>query len=267
MTSLLRNVIAKLPFGMKQPLARAKRWLNYRLLVLSGGPGKQFPSPVHCPLCRHDFTFFIPISGSEDAIGLCPNCASHGRHRLIWPYLQQQTQLFTKPHKLLHVSPEYCFYERLRNCPTITYLAGDKFEEGHSYPSDTVAIDLTSLHFSNDYFDALLCLHVLEHIPAEQQALREMNRVMKPGGWAIIQVPMDHSRATTFEDDAITDPQEREKIFGQWDHVRVYGNDYQQRLEKAGFKVKREDYRKLFSPEQIERYGMVKEDIYLCLKN
>ncbi|MEG3066539.1 methyltransferase domain-containing protein [Acetomicrobium sp.] len=118
---------------------------------------------------------------------------------------------------------------------------------------------------SSNQFDCIICYHVLEHIPDDQMAMKEIFRVLKPGGWAILQVPI--LRDKTFEDPSVITPEDRERVFGQRDHVRIYGLDYKDRLEQAGFSVKVDDYVKQLSSDVIERYGLMKdENIYFCSK-
>ena len=187
----------------------------------------------------------------------------------MWHYLAHKTDLFSSRVKLLHVAPEKLFYSKFTQLSNIEYIPCAKFGEGYvdTYPEGTRNIDITDIDMEDNSLDAIVCSHVLEHIPDDLQAMRELCRVLKPGGWAILQVPLDASRDVTYEDFSITDPKEREKAFGQYDHVRVYGNDYEDRLRKAGFQVKRESYTKEFSDEEIFKYGFTKgEDIFFCSK-
>jgi len=126
-------------------------------------------------------------------------------------------------------------------------------------------MDITNIPYEDNSFGVILCSHVLEHIPDDRKAMRELYRVLKPGGWAILQVPI--IRDKTFEDFSITKPEDRERVFGQWDHVRAYGKDYRDRLEKAGFKVRVDDYVKRLGADKIKKYALKEnEDIYYCEK-
>jgi methyltransferase type 11 len=126
---------------------------------------------------------------------------------------------------------------------------------------------LCALPFEDECFDVIFCNHVLEHIQDDTQAMKELYRVMKKGGWGIFQVPQDYHRAITFEDNTITDPKERTRIFGQYDHVRVYGLDYFDKLRSIGFEVEELQYASHFTAEEIERYRIVAEEIIpLCKK-
>jgi len=226
---------------------------------------------VYCPCCKGKFNTFLPGGvAKKRPHALCPACSSLERHRLLWHYLTHKTALFDKKMKLLHVAPEKLFYQKFVQQPNIEYTPCAKFGEGYAdeYPEGTKNIDITDIEIDDNTFDAILCSHVLEHIPEDLQAMRELFRVLKPGGWAILQVPLDKKRDKTFEDFSITDPKEREKAFGQYDHVRVYGNDYQDRLETAGFKVNKDNYISSFSEEDVFRFGFMKgEDIFFCTKN
>lgn len=134
-------------------------------------------------------------------------------------------------------------------------------------PIADVKMDIRQMPFEDNTFDALICNHVLEHIDKELQATKEIYRVLKPGGWAILQVPLDISLEETYEDLEITNPKEREKLFGQYDHVRLYGKDYPSRLELSGLKVYPDKLVEELDPELAERYRLDKTElVYYCEK-
>jgi SAM-dependent methyltransferase len=228
-------------------------------------------SNVECPCCNNTFITFLPYGLIKRANALCPACGSLERHRLHWHFIynhlnlgRQQTQI-----RLLHVAPEKVFYDKFKNLENIDYVPCAKFGEGYEdvYPAGTLNIDITDIAMPDNHFDAIYCSHVLEHIPDDKCAMKELFRVLKPGGWALLQVPLDKERQVTYEDFSITEPLEREKAFGQRDHVRVYGKDYKSRLEHAGFNVDVEPYLNRFSENDVFKYGFMKgEDIYLCSK-
>jgi SAM-dependent methyltransferase len=185
---------------------------------------------------------------------------------MIWLFCQKRN-LFAKKLSLLHVSPEKVFFKKFVHNSEVDYTPIDKFAEGYSYPAGTQNVDITEMPYPDAHVDAILCVHVLEHIPDDHIAMMELYRVLKPNGWAIIQVPLDKNRKETYEDFSITDALEREKAFGQSDHVRWYGLDYKNRLETAGFEVEVVDFVGGFSPEEQFRYGLPHEDdIYFCQK-
>ena len=225
---------------------------------------------VVCPCCKGHFLTFLPGGVvTKRPHALCPGCGSLERHRLLWHFVQHKTTLLSKPHKVLHVAPEPLFFQLFSQNPGIDYVPCAKFGEGYEdeYPVGTINIDLTDIDFPDETFDVILCSHVLEHIPNDQQAMRELHRVLKPTGWAILQVPLDLSREKTYEDFSITRLEAREKAFGQRDHVRVYGRDYPARLAQAGFAVQAHEATLMYSQQEIFRYGFDKyESVFYCQK-
>lgn len=213
---------------------------------------------VECPVCKHGFRKFLPY-GSDVAHRenvLCPYCLSLERHRLLWLFLKDKTDFFSEHLRVLHIAPEQCFHGRFKKARNIEYITGDL-----ESPLAEYHFDLHDIPFGADEFDVILCNHVLEHVEDDRRCMSEMYRVLKPGGWAIMQVPIDYSRAETYEDPTITDPLEREKHFWQKDHVRLYGRDYGERLKEAGFEVRCDDYVKTISPELRERFRLQSEEL------
>lgn len=218
---------------------------------------------VRCPCCGGSFRTFRPHRGRSGA--KCPACGSLERHRVLWVYLEQRTNLLTAPLDVLHVAPEYSLRRRLRSQAHLNYVAADL-----DSPLADVQLDVTRMPFSNDSFDVVLCNHVLEHVSDDRAAMREIERVLRPGGWAILLVPIDRSRPTTFEDPAVASPKQRLEYYGQEDHARLYGVDYANRLASAGFEVSIDDFGKELSEAVISRCGLrrdgVIEEIYHCAK-
>src|SRR4051812_4520928 len=177
---------------------------------------------VTCPVCEKSFRKFLPygrINPRPNA--LCPNCQSLERHRLIWIYLQQRSNFFTSKLQVLHIAPEACFINRFEKLHGKGYVTADI-----ESPLAKVKMDIHEIPFQDNTFDVVLCNHVLEHVRDDIKALSEIHRTLKPGGFAILQVPFFRPFIyETFEDNSITNPREREKIFGQDDHVRKYGRD------------------------------------------
>ncbi|MFT5846054.1 class I SAM-dependent methyltransferase [Psychroserpens sp.] len=214
------------------------------------------------PIDGNSFKTFLPYGyGNQRNNVLSPSTLSLERHRLLWLYLQNETDFFsseslTEIKKVLHFAPEQCFLKRFRKLKNLDYTTTDLLS-----PIADVKADICDLPFDDNSYDIILCNHVLEHIPDDTKAMQELYRVMKPGGMGVFQIPQDLSRAETFEDDSITDQKERARIFGQYDHVRVYGRDYFDTLRSIGFKVKEIDYTSKLSEEKIERYGLAKGEI------
>lgn len=233
------------------------KWLN---IVLRG-------NEVECPCCGASFITFVPAGLQRRANARCVNCQSLERHRALWLYFKNDTNLFSGKLKVLHVAPEKLFYKKLVTLANIEYYAIDKYPDKYDYNKKTVEMDLTDLQFNDNEFDVIICNHVLEHVPDDTKAMREMYRVLKPGGWAVINVPVDKNRKETFEDIYINDPKKQLELFGQSDHVRVYGMDYFDRLKTAGFNTEIIDYFSKFSHNESFRYGMQqKDEIYKCWK-
>ena len=193
---------------------------------------------------------------------LCPGSLSLERHRLLWLYLKQRTNFFTAPHKMLHIAPEQCFYKLFKAQKNLDYTTGD-----YNSPIADIHFDLHQAPFSDNTYDVIFCNHVLEHVEDADQCMRELYRIMKPGGWGIFQVPLDTAREKTYEDKSITSPEQRELHFWQKDHLRLFGLDYKDKLAAAGFKVKADDFVNTLTPELVDRYRLpAGEIIYFCEK-
>jgi SAM-dependent methyltransferase len=217
---------------------------------------------VHCPVCGGRFTRFLPfgeVVRREHA--QCPGCGAVERHRLIWRYLHERTGLFTQPHRLLHFAPEFCMERRLRSSPTIRYLSVDLRPGGAMRRAD-----ITALPFAEGSFDAVLCVDVLEHIDNDARAIGELRRVLRPGGWALLRVPVDVTRAATHHDPAIRSPEDRAREYWHGDHRRLYGRDFPDRLREAGFQVRCDDYAFTLPSEEVRLQGIVPETIYVAVR-
>lgn len=222
--------------------------------------GNRFEDPIDGRRYRKLLPYGYEGRQRENA--LAPGTLSLERHRLLWLYLQRESDFFQAPAKMLHVAPEQCFYGRFRAMPKLDYLTADL-----DSPIADVKMDIHNIQYPENTFDVILCNHVLEHVQDDRQCMRELCRVLKPGGLAIMQVPFEKGRKQTDEDPSITDPQERIRRFGQYDHVRVYGADYPQRLREAGFTVEAVDFGEKLSPAEFERYALMPgEVLYACTK-
>lgn len=208
------------------------------------------------------------VGGGRRDNDICPRCQSTDRDRLIFLYLQNETDLFHRKQFLIHIAPEPSLYKVFRNTATIDYYPATKYEEGLYYDKSIQKEDLLDLQIDDNTFDWVICNHVLEHIPDDARAMHELFRVLKPGGKAILQVPYSLILDKTFEDPKITEPKEREKVFGQFDHVRIYGKDYPDRLKKAGFEVKIVTQDKdFYNILDLKKFAVnPKEDLFLCTK-
>src|SRR5690606_18794761 len=202
------------------------------------------------PIDGKSYRKFLPYGyGRQRDNALSPGTLSLERHRQMWLYLQNETDFFRKNYKVLHIAPEQEFLRRFKKTKNLQYVSADLFS-----PIVDVKADILDLPFEDESFEVIFCNHVLEHIEDDQKAMGELFRVMKKGGWGIFQVPMKTGLEETYEDFSIKDPKERQKHFGQYDHVRWYGMDYFQRLKDAGFEVDINFYSKQFSPELRKRY-------------
>ena len=200
------------------------------------------------PIDNKSFRKFLPYGYQVQRQNvLSPSTLSLERHRLLWLYLTNETDFFTSKKKVLHMAPEQCFLARFRK------LNHDYKTADLDSPIADVKADIINLPFNDNSFDVIFCNHVLEHVQDDTKAMKELFRVMKKGGMGIFQVPQDLNRDITFEDNSITDPKERAKIFGQYDHVRVYGRDYFDKLRSIGFNVEEVNYSQKISSELLSR--------------
>jgi SAM-dependent methyltransferase len=190
----------------------------------------------------------------------CPRCSTLERGRGSWLYLLRRTDLLTSEVRMLHVAPEASLRVRIEHRLNVDYVPTefepDRPDEG---------VDLQSMPFGDESFDLIFCSHVLEHVPDDHKAMREMFRVLRAGGLAVILVPT-RNHPHTYEDETITTPEGRTKAFGRFDHLRWYGKDVVERLRGAGFEVTVEYFTDLLPIEERNRFGLVTEPIFACRK-
>jgi SAM-dependent methyltransferase len=227
-----------------------------------------FGLKYQCNICNRHFRKLLPIGINNNAtknivgggyrFALCPGCHSTDRERLIYWYILNKTNILhsQKTIKLLHIAPERNLQKVFKANNKMKYINGDL----NPLIAEKV-IDITDINFENNYFDFIICNHVLEHVKDDKKAMRELFRVLKPGGEAILQVPMFKTMIKTFEDFLIVLSEEREKYFGQKDHLRIYGKDYKEKLESEGFKVKLYDIKNDINNKDIIKHGMNSEEI------
>lgn len=249
---------------MKRLISLLIRYIPRKYLQRISGPGLKIAalflagSKVSCPVCSRGFRKFLPygrINPRPNA--LCPNCLSLERHRLIWLYLQERTPFFAGPASVLHIAPEACFIPRFEKLHGASYITADI-----ESPLAKVKADIHHLPFADNSFDVVLCNHVLEHVDDDIRAMKEIGRVLRPGGFAILQVPFFHPvPERTISDPAVTDKKMREQLFGQDDHVRRYGKDYTERIAEAGLLPHEEDFVNSFTEEKRMKFGLAKGEI------
>ena len=228
-----------------------------------------FGFKYQCIFCNGHFRKLLPVGLKNDiaqsVIGggyryaLCPRCHSTDRERLVWWYIKNKTNILnsSKNIRLLHVAPEKNLQKMLKSSSHVKYISGDL---NPSMGCD-IRLDITDMNFEDNFFDVIICNHVLEHIIDDRKAMSELFRVLKPSGEAILQEPISRYNKKTFEDFSITSPEDREKCFGQKDHVRIYGKDYKKRLESVGFKVELYDIKKALNIKEVKRLGLNEEEI------
>jgi SAM-dependent methyltransferase len=235
------------------PSLRAVALRRIRLLIYRGGA-------VECPCCGGRFRRFMPGLSHRDT-RVCPRCGAQERHRALWLYLRERTDLLSRNISILHWAPEYALQRSLSELPNAFYTSADL--EGSEAMQH---MDITDVPFKDDAFDLIICVHVLEHVPDDGRALREMERVLRPGGAAMILVPIVLEQPT-LEDPAIATPEQRKRHYWQADHVRLYGGDLPDRLAEAGFEVKVDTWIRTLDDRTLERHGLFPlEDIYVCSK-
>ena len=254
--SIFKSILNTVP---RPWLIKISYWV--RPFVAFALKGNRFTDPIN----GKSFRKFLPYGyGTQRENALSPSTLSLERHRLLWLFLKEETDFFTstKKQKTLHIAPEQCFLDLFRKQHNLEYITSDI-----ESPIADVKADICNLPFKDNEFDVVFCNHVLEHITDDTKAMQELYRVLKPGRFGIFQIPQDLNREKTFEDNTITDRKERARIFGQYDHVRVYGRDYFDRLRNVGFKVDEVNYTQKITPEKLERFCLMKNEILpVCYK-
>jgi SAM-dependent methyltransferase len=238
------------------PLPFIEAFLALRALLFLG-------RRYRCPCCGWELRAFTAGGASfqrRDA-GYCPRCGSKARHRRIWLFLEHRTNLFSEPLDVLEIAPRYCFSRRFVTMPNLRYVGADLVGGPHV----AVLMDLTASPIASGRFDAIICVHVLEEIVDDRAAMKELFRMLKPGGWALVAVPTRMDQGT-YEDPTITTPSGRRQAFGEEAHVRVYGHDLSERLEACGFDVE-VDLARDIDPRIRARHGLRDdENLFYCMR-
>lgn len=248
MESLIKKVINLFPRSILIRLS-----ILARPFLIWFYKGNQFVDPID----GRNYRKLLPYGYQKQRKNvLSPGTLSLERHRLMWLYLQRETDFFKKKLRVLHMAPEQSFYKRFRKMKNLDYITCDL-----NSPIADVKADIQNLPFGDNVFDVIFCNHVLEHVEDDKKAMRELYRVMKPGAWGILQVPIRYQLAKTFEDSTITNRKERIEKFGQYDHLRVYGVDYYDILQSIGFKVEKVNLSEKLTTEDIHKYALEKNEI------
>lgn len=217
-----------------------------------------------CPICKNKLNVFLPAGEHMRFNVICPYCGSRERHRAYYLYWKKSNLFNGEKMKILHFAPERAFYDKISKIPFVDYYPVDINPMVYGVKEK---VDITDILYENDMFDVIICNHVLEHIPDEQKALAELKRVLKKGGKAFLNVPVFFKYKTTLEKAEYNTPEMRLKYYGQRDHVRAYGLDYEEHLKRVGFEVKMILINKNYSSEELDRFGLQSNEyIYECSK-
>ncbi len=266
---MLRSIWRLIPEKIRYSLFKSYRQIRTSIQILTHKGDKYI-----CPFCNYNARdLFIvgrdsevlkkkEIIGGKKGPSGCYKCRSSERERLVYTYLKENLNISNSNsfENVLHIAPEPNLTSKLLKLDFKNYICGDLFTDGYSYKGHVQNMDVTSIPYPDHTFDLIICNHVLEHVPNDQVAMKEICRVLNSKGKAILQVPISKNSSQTFEDFKVNTPEQREIVFGQYDHVRIYGQDYVQRLENCGFKVDR-----INISNEYPQYGLdLDEDIFVC---
>ena len=256
MKSAIRWALNHIPRSWLQRLAS---WAVPIMGIAYLGRGRE------CPLCGSRRRKFMPygyVTSREDA--LCPRCLALERHRMIWLWITRHTDLLERRPRLLHIAPEVSL---MRHLKPLYGNSGNYITADLESPLADLHFDVQQIPLSDGSVEVVICNHLLEHVEDDRVALRELHRILCHGGWGILLVPEDRRRATTFEDDSVTDREERTRLFGQYDHRRVYGRDYDDRLRSAGFRVERIPCSDIATATERKLYAIGNDDLVVVYKD
>ena len=231
-----------------------KKVRNFILAIAYRGTG------LYCPVCNKSSGKFGKVRDAEDT--RCMHCGSLDRHRVVWHYFKEKTDIFTRnPITMLHIAPEPAFEKLLKRHLGSGYLTADLYD-----PRAMVKMDVTDIQYPDESFDVIYCSHVLQYVPDDKQAIRELFRILKPDGWAVLLVPPMTDRA--FDCPSITDQSEHLKTYDPENPAHRYGFDFVERLKEAGFKVKVAHPSDFLSQEKTLHMSITGAagEIYYCTK-
>lgn len=256
MKKLIRWALNHIP---RRWLQRLAGWMVPIMGILYLGRGRR------CPICGIQRRKFMPygyVTSREDA--LCPHCLSLERHRMIWLWITRSTTLLNDHPRLLHIAPEVSLMNHFNK---VYRDSGEYITADLESPLAKIHFDVQQIPLADNSIDVVICNHLLEHVDDDRKAMRELYRVLHPAGWGIMLVPEERQRATTFEDDTITDPKLRTELFGQYDHRRIYGRDYDERLRESGFRVERIAVESIATEEERKLYSLGNDDLVVVYKD
>lgn len=256
MKKLIRWALNHIP---RRWLQRLAGWMVPIMGILYLGRGRR------CPICGTQRRKFMPygyVTSREDA--LCPHCLSLERHRMIWLWITRSTTLLNDHPRLLHIAPEVSLMNHFNK---VYRDSGEYITADLESPLAKIHFDVQQIPLADNSIDVVICNHLLEHVDDDRKAMRELHRVLHPAGWGIMLVPEERQRATTFEDDTITDPKLRTELFGQYDHRRIYGRDYDERLRESGFRVERIAVESIATEEERKLYSLGNDDLVVVYKD
>lgn len=243
-------------------LQRVAGWAVPVLGLFYAGKGRK------CPICGGEKRKFLPYGyGKVREDALCPKCLSLERHRLLWHYLMNndsERERIKNLPTILHIAPEVCLmreFKRIYLSAPQNYITADL-----ESPLADMHFDVQQIPMADSSVDIIICNHLLEHVESDYKALTEMYRIMRSGGMGVMLAPIDYTLETTFEDDTITDPKQRAEVFGQYDHRRIYGKDYLERLRAAGFEAFEIDYAAEFSDSDRTKFSFGSDKLYIVRK-
>lgn len=243
-------------------LQRVAGWAVPVLGLFYAGKGRK------CPICGGEKRKFLPYGyGKVREDALCPKCLSLERHRLLWHYLMNndsERERIKNLPTILHIAPEVCLmreFKRIYLSAPQNYITADL-----ESPLADMHFDVQQIPMADSSVDIIICNHLLEHVESDHKALTEMYRIMRSGGMGVMLAPIDYTLETTFEDDTITDPKQRAEVFGQYDHRRIYGKDYLERLRAAGFEAFEIDYAAEFSDSDRTKFSFGSDKLYIVRK-